>query len=142
MRALAWLAGLQGTYFALTGAWALVHVESFMAVTGPKTDVWLVKTVGILVLAIGLVLLVAAMRERVGAEVALLATSTAAGLTAIDVTYATGDVIRDLYLLDALAEAALLLAWGVALWRARHDPRLWGRELHGRARGRRGRAVR
>ena len=126
VRRLALLAALQGAYFALTGAWALVHIESFMLVTGPKTDVWLVKTVGILVLAIGIALLVAAARERVSLEVAILAIGTAAGLAAIDIVYATTDVIRDVYLLDAAAEALLILAWGAALWRERGDLALWG----------------
>ena len=43
------LAVLQGAYFGLTAAWALVHIDSFMRVTGAKTDVWLVKTVAALV---------------------------------------------------------------------------------------------
>ena len=34
----------QGAYYALTALWALVHVRSFQAITGPKTDLWLVKT--------------------------------------------------------------------------------------------------
>jgi hypothetical protein len=33
-----WLAGLQGAYFLVTGVWPLVHMPSFLAVTGPKTD--------------------------------------------------------------------------------------------------------
>jgi hypothetical protein len=50
---------VQGAFYAATGLWALVDLDSFMAVTGPKTDHWLVKTVGILVTVIGGVLLVA-----------------------------------------------------------------------------------
>ena len=126
MRSLVLLAWVQGAYFAATGLWALVHEESFMLVTGPKTDVWLLKTVGILVLAIGIVLLVAAARERVSFEVALLAIATALGLGAIDIVYATSGTIRDVYLLDAIAEAGLVLLWGILLWRNRADLRLWG----------------
>lgn len=134
-RALVWLAALQGAYFALTGVWALVHLESFELVTGPKTDDWLVRTVGVLVLVIGAVLLVAASRLRVPFEVALLAVGSALGLAAIDVVYATGDVIRDVYLLDALAELALVALWAAALWRARDDVALWGRSEGGGGRG-------
>ena len=46
------LALVQGAFYAATGLWALVDLGSFMAVTGPKTDHWLVKTVGILVTVI------------------------------------------------------------------------------------------
>lgn len=128
MRSLVRLAWLQGLYFVVTGVWPLVHMASFEAVTGPKTDDWLVRAVGVLVLVVGLALLASAARLRVPAEVALLAVGSALGLATIDVVYATTDVISDLYLLDALAEVALVLLWGVALWRARDEPALWGRE--------------
>jgi len=36
---------LQGLYWLVTGLWGLIDVHSFMKVTGPKTDIWLVKTV-------------------------------------------------------------------------------------------------
>ncbi|VTR52312.1 Uncharacterised protein [Sphingobacterium thalpophilum] len=45
---------IQGIYYCLTGIWPVIHISSFMAVTGPKTDLWLVKMVGLLSLAIGL----------------------------------------------------------------------------------------
>lgn len=128
MRWLVRLAWLQGIYFVVAGAWPLVHMASFEAVTGPKTDDWLVRTVGVLVLVVGVVLLASALRLRVPAEVALLAAGSALGLAAIEVVFATRDVISDVYLLDAAAEAVLVLLWGVALWRARDEPTLWGRE--------------
>ena len=43
---------VQTIYYFLTAAWGLLDIESFMLVTGPKTDVWLVKTVSILLLAV------------------------------------------------------------------------------------------
>lgn len=128
------LAALQGLYFVLTGVWGLVDLDSFQAVTGPKTDLWLVRTVAVLVLTVGGVLLVAAARLRVSFELALLAVGSAAGLAVIDLVYALGDVISDVYLLDAAAEIALVAMWLVALWKARDDVTLWGGELHGRTR--------
>ena len=133
MRALVRLARLQGVYFVATGVWPLVHLASFEAISGPKTDDWLVRTVGVLVLAIGLVLLVGALRLRVPFELALLAMASALGLAAMDVVYVTTDVIWDVYLLDALVEGALVLLWGWAFWRSRDDPRVWGRSLGERA---------
>jgi hypothetical protein len=41
---------VQAIYYLLTALWGLFHIESFMAVTGPKTDVWLVKTVSVLII--------------------------------------------------------------------------------------------
>jgi hypothetical protein len=43
----------QAAYYLMTGLWPLFHRRSFEAVTGPKTDYWLVRTVGVLVAAIG-----------------------------------------------------------------------------------------
>lgn len=45
------LAFLQGTYYLLTGVWPFASMGTFLAVTGPKTDLWLVRTVGALVAA-------------------------------------------------------------------------------------------
>lgn len=52
MRLLRLLIISQATYIFLTALWPLVHLESFMAVTGYKTDVWLVKTVGALLIPV------------------------------------------------------------------------------------------
>src|SRR5689334_22911224 len=59
------LATIQGLYFLATGVWPLFHIESFLAVTGPKTDLWLVQTVAALLVVAGGVLLIAAARGHV-----------------------------------------------------------------------------
>jgi hypothetical protein len=105
------LALVQGVFYAATGLWALVDLDSFMAVTGPKTDRWLVKTVGILVTVIGAVLLFAWRRGAVPAEVVLLAAGSALSLAAIDLVYVSSGTIPPIYLLDAVAEVGLALAW-------------------------------
>jgi hypothetical protein len=110
---------VQGLYFALTGIWPLVDMKSFMAVTGFKVDQWLVKTVGVLIGVVGLVLLSAARARRISPEILGLAVGCALGLTAIDVYYVLIDRIRDVYLLDALAEVALVVAWIVAWFSAK-----------------------
>lgn len=110
-RTVAWL---QGVYFLVTGIWPLLHIESFLLVTGPKVDLWLVKTVGLLIAVIGGVLLLAARRGRITPEIVLLAVGSAAALGAVDVVYALSDRIRDVYLLDALAEAGLIALWLIA----------------------------
>jgi hypothetical protein len=40
---------VQGLYFLMTGLWPLVSIGTFQHVTGPKIDLWLVNTVGVLV---------------------------------------------------------------------------------------------
>src|SRR3954467_3533004 len=75
------LAFIQAVYFALTGLWPLVHIKSFMAVTGPKQDLWLVRAVGVLVSVVGIVIAFAAARRAIDANVILLAVGAALGLT-------------------------------------------------------------
>ncbi len=104
----------QGAYFAATGVWPLVHMRSFEAVTGPKVDKWLVRTVGVLVGIVGGVLVSAASRKRVTGEVAALGAATAAGLGAIDAIYASKRRIAPIYLADAALEAAIVASWAVA----------------------------
>lgn len=102
---------VQGVYFAATGMWPLVHMRYFEAVTGPKMDTWLVRTVGVLVAIVGGVLVSAAARDRVTGELTALGVGSAAGLGAIDTVYASRGRISRIYLADAVLEAALVAAW-------------------------------
>lgn len=122
-RALAAVAVVQGLYYLATGVWPLVHVESFLAVTGPKTDLWLVYTVGALIAVVGTVLLAAARSGRVTPEVALLAVGSALALTAIDAIFVARRVIDPIYLADAAAEVVLVGWWAVAWARRGADRR-------------------
>lgn len=126
-RPLALLAWIQGVYFLVTGVWPLLHMPSFLAVTGPKADLWLVQAVGVLVAVIGAVLMLGARRRTIGPELALLAVGSAAGLAGIDLVYALSDRIWDVYLLDAMAEVGLIILWGIAWSRRRTSPAVAGR---------------
>ncbi len=110
----------QGVYYLTSGVWPLVSMDSFQAVTGPKTDRWLVKTVGVLVSVIGGVLFGSGLRrERAAPEAVALACGSAAGLTAIDTIYAARRRISPIYLLDTVAEIGLLLAFAHTWWHGR-----------------------
>lgn len=109
-----WLSLAQGAYFAATGVWSLVDIKSFQKVTGPKTDLWLVKTVGALVSVIGGALAGASLRRKVTAEIVMLAAGSAAGLAAIDIIYVAKRRISPIYLLDAAAEIAMIGGWTIA----------------------------
>jgi hypothetical protein len=50
------VARVQALYFIPFSLWGLLHIRSFMWVTGKKEDVWLVKTVCLLLIIIGAVL--------------------------------------------------------------------------------------
>lgn len=105
------LAILHGCFYVATGVWPLVSIESFQRVTGAKTDLWLVRTVGVLVSIIGLTLLLAGVREARSTEVFVLAVGSALSLAAIDTFYVFRKVIPPVYLLDAVAELILVAAW-------------------------------
>ncbi|NUP98873.1 MAG: hypothetical protein HUU35_03340 [Armatimonadetes bacterium] len=107
------LALVQGGYYLASGLWPLVHLRSFLAVTGPKTDLWLVRTVAVLVVVIGLTLLQAGRSPSAPAlELAMLPGAGAAlGLTLIEVYHVAKRVISPIYLADALVELAIVAAW-------------------------------
>jgi len=105
---------VQGAYFLLTGIWPIVSMNTFRAVTGPKTDLWLVKTVGLLVAVIGATLLWAGWNKTVIAQTAGLAIGSALALTIIDVYYVLRRVIAPIYLADAVAELVLVAGWAAA----------------------------
>src|SRR5687768_18441525 len=97
-----WLLTAQAGYYGITGLWPLIHLPSFEAVTGPKTDDWLVHMVGLLAAAIGLVRGVSARRAQVpSAEITLLAVSSALAFAAIDLWYGLSGRIAPFYRADA-----------------------------------------
>jgi hypothetical protein len=105
------LALIQGVFYVLTGVWPLIDIVSFQVVTGPKVDLWLVRTVGVLVTVIGAVLLSASRSHRINREILLLAVGSALGLAAIDLVYALSGRISAIYLADAAAEIGLAGLW-------------------------------
>jgi energy-converting hydrogenase Eha subunit E len=108
------LAAIQSIYFLATGIWPILHIESFMKVTGPKRNLWLVKTVGAIIISIGLSLAVAAWNHQINLAIVTLAITSAIALTCIDVIYVSKGTIAKIYLLDAAAEIVLILAWLIA----------------------------
>jgi hypothetical protein len=101
----------QGVYYLITGIWPILHIQSFLTVTGPKTDLWLVKTVGLLVAVIGSVLLIASIRDEWRMENVVLAVGSASVLAAVDIVYAARKRISTIYLLEAGVELLLIGAW-------------------------------
>jgi hypothetical protein len=113
-----WLLLVQGSYSLLTGLWGLLDIDSFMAVTGPKRDIWLVKTVSVLIISFSIPLLLLARRRRGPLrEGGLLALLAAAGLAVIDFYYSARRVIWPVYALDGIVETVFVLTWVLLLLR-------------------------
>jgi len=106
--------GAQGAMYVATGVWPLLHMRSFEAVTGPKTDDWLVYTVGLLLAVIGSVLLAAVARRAADGLIVALAIGTALALAAIEVVHIFDGTIARIYLLDAAIEATFAVLLAVA----------------------------
>lgn len=111
MRAASSVAGLQGSYNVVTGLWPLAHMRSFEALSGPKTDKWLVRTVSGLLVTIGMEQLRSASSIERVAVAKRLGIGTAVTLTAIDLVYVAKGRISKIYLLDAAVELSILRGW-------------------------------
>ena len=107
------LAAAQAVYWLASGLWPLLHMRSFQAVTGPKVDGWLVRTVSALIAVIGATIGLAWRRDRIAVETALLGGASAAALATVDVVAVAVGRISPVYLLDAAIELPIAAGW---LW--------------------------
>jgi hypothetical protein len=106
---------LQAVYYLATGLWPVASITTFEMVTGPKTDEWLVRMVGLLAAVIGLAVGVAAGARRLTPELLVLSIGSALAFAAIDLLYALAGVIAPVYLGDAVLQlgGVTLLAWSL-----------------------------
>lgn len=111
-----------GLFWLVTGLWPIIDIKSFMWVTGPKTDIWLVKTVSALIVSVAVTLLLGAKSRGPKLAFMILGMAGCISLSTIDFVYTSRGVISNIYLLDAAAELALLLCYVVLL--IRHKPAL------------------
>ena len=115
------LLAVQSPYYLLTAVWPLVDIESFMWVTGYKKDIWLVKTVSVLLLPVSLVFFAALFRQMPLLVMALLAGGCAVGLAAIDFYYTGNGTISNVYRVDGYLQAVFFLGWMYLLLRPRDE---------------------
>ena len=109
------VAGAHAAYLVATGVWPIVHRGSFEAVTGPKSDYWLVRTVGGLATAAGVTLGIAALRGRRPPEAVVLALSTGLVFGLADVRAARTE--SWIYLGDLGVQLVLAPVW-LRHWKA------------------------
>jgi hypothetical protein len=87
-----------------------------MEVTGYKTDIWLVKTVGALLIPVSVTLYSHLFIESDRRPAFILGSLAAAAFICIDFYYALTDVISDIYLADGAVELVFLMMW-VYAWK-------------------------
>jgi hypothetical protein len=104
---------IQGIYFFIFGIWPILHMGSFLKITGPKADLWLVKTIGLILAVIGAVLIFAQVKAEINTSLIILAIGSALSLAAIEFVYVTKRVISPIYLGDAFLELILIGWWVV-----------------------------
>ncbi len=95
---------IQAGYFLATGIWPVLHMDSFLAVTGEKTDLWLVYMVGLLAVSIGICLFF----ER---GPLLLGICSAASFALIDVIFVVKKVISPVYLTDCVLQLIFIACY-------------------------------
>lgn len=101
----------QAVYFFLTAIWPFIHLESFLFVTGPKTDIWLVKTVSLLLLPYAVLLVYLSFSGKKNLIIALSISICCLSLIIIDLYYYFKGVIRWVYLIDCFLQIFFLIYW-------------------------------
>jgi hypothetical protein len=115
------VARAQGLFNVVAGVWPLVHVRSFEAVFGSKTDRWLEYTVAGLLTVIGWSQWQAAAHPDGAVQARVVGIGTAATLLAVDLIYVPSRRIPATYLFDAAAELGWLALWAYARERSNRD---------------------
>jgi protein-S-isoprenylcysteine O-methyltransferase Ste14 len=95
----------------------MIDIHSFMAVTGPKTDIWLVKTVSVLLLAISFSFFTSLFVNKNEWPVIVLAAGCCIALALIDFYYSANGTISAVYSLDGIAQLILLGGWVIVIFR-------------------------
>ena len=105
----------QGIYTFFTAVWPIVDIESFMLVSGYKTDIWLVKTVSILLIAVSVCLLINTSSVHPTLSIIILALLVAVGMAYVDFYYSLNGTISKIYMADGFVEILFIISWLIIL---------------------------
>jgi hypothetical protein len=108
---------IQAVYFFITALWSLLDVDSFMMVTGFKNDIWLVKTVALLLIVFALSLEAHVRFSGNHVSLVIVSFGSSLALAVIDFYYALTGVISSVYLIDGAIESFFLTYWLVSIIR-------------------------
>jgi hypothetical protein len=99
--------GFQGIYYLVTAIWPLIHLDSFIAIVGPKADMFQFYTTMLLIIVIALALLLSLGHEKTKSTLALAIFSP---IAFIIVEFAFRNAIRPVFFLDFAIEAFIFFA--------------------------------
>ncbi|OPB92571.1 hypothetical protein BB020_08185 [Elizabethkingia occulta] len=102
---------LQGVYYLLTGIWPFLSLESFIRITGPKTDIWLVQTVALLLIPYGLLCFYIANNTKKFPVIAMALALCCMSLAGINLYYYLRNSIKWVYSVDFVIEIIFLVYW-------------------------------
>jgi hypothetical protein len=108
------MCGAQAIYYIAMGLWPFLHMTSFLALTGHKTDLWLVRCVAALTAVIGSVLLRSWwMRNVRRGNTVLLGAGSAIAFCAMDLATPWPGQTSSIYFLDAAMQLLFVTGWSV-----------------------------
>jgi hypothetical protein len=103
----------QGIFYLIWGLWPVLRLPSFESATG--ADDRRLHALGALVALVGGLLVFSARRGRPSVEAVVLGAGFALCLACVDLEFVFRGVVSFVYLLDAVIEAAFVIAWTAAL---------------------------
>jgi putative copper export protein len=112
------LALAHGTYLLIGGLWPLIDLPGFEAVTGPKQENWLVRSVAGLLLVAALILLTQLRKPRMEASAIAMAMGASLTLAMVGIITAASGIISTVYFMDGIIHVLFVACWCAAIVRA------------------------
>lgn len=108
---------VQGVYYIVLGLWPVVHAASFQRLTGglDLSDLWQLRTLGLVLAVIGVSLLWAVRRRSVAPEAAIVACGVAAVMAIMNLVNITVKAYPPIYCFDCLIQVGFVYGWINAL---------------------------
>ena len=122
-RNIRWLLIAHASYLCIGGSWPLLHLPSFEAVTGPKVDDFLVRSVAGILLWTAVVLYTQVPKPRFAPSTGSLALGLSLVLGLVAVIGAASGSSRWVYFIDGAIHLGFALAWTWVLVRSKGSER-------------------
>jgi uncharacterized membrane protein len=121
MKILRFVLYFQAVYYILSGLWPLFDIGSFMQVTGPKTEIWLIQSTGLQAMVTGITLLISWFTKRISPAIFFLAVGSALVFLLLDFIYVLNGTLSEIYLMDAFLQLVFIFLWIVSIFKTRRN---------------------